>query len=118
MHEPKTELTVAGSVGVPAGERREEVAQPRALQDEGGETRVRHGGDRGEWAATATAMAMAMAMAMARRGGGRVGRSRCRRLVVRWFAAQNGSSSQYRNEEWSCDLPSIKLPCTIGMRLR
>ena len=44
MHELETELTVAGGVGVPAGKRREHVAQPWALHDKGGETRVRHGG--------------------------------------------------------------------------
>ncbi|KAJ2975326.1 hypothetical protein NUW58_g8388 [Xylaria curta] len=53
-NEPKAELTVAGGVGVPAGKRRKEVAQPWALQDEGSESRVRHGGRWcSQWAAAA-----------------------------------------------------------------
>ncbi len=96
-HEPKTELTVAGSAGVPAGKRLEEVAQPGALHDKGGETRVRHGG---RWAVGG--------VRGQGDGDGRVWRSRelwpsiqGRRLV--WFAGQNRSLHATAEAERSCD---------------
>lgn len=39
---PKTQLAVAGGIGVPIGQRLENLGQPRSLGDEGSESDIGH----------------------------------------------------------------------------